>query len=280
MTDITSHDKESLIKDIQSVAQRLDKRSVSRAEFIRETSISEWHVLKFFDSWNEFVIAAGLQPTDVSRIDDEELFKAMYEAFIKGEGILTRTRFRKLCRYSDYVYSKRWGTWDSVLNEFRQWVETNHSDFPYISEFPKSISAPDEFTESENKSPLSTKQHAWTPTGGRLYGPILNFRGLQHAPINEQGVVLLFGMVAFELGFVVESVASGFPDCEAKRRIDRRGDKWERVRIEFEYRSRSFKDHGHDPSKCELLVCWEDNWPECPIEVLELRSAIEALDPE
>jgi predicted RNA-binding protein len=30
----------------------------------------------------------------------------------------------------------------------------------------------------------------------RLLGPTLNFRALQHAPINEQGVVYLFGMVA------------------------------------------------------------------------------------
>ena len=52
---------------------------------------------------------------------------------------------------------------------------------------------------------------------GPTYGASLNFRGLQHAPINEQGVVFLFGMVCHELGFVVESVRTGSPDCEAKR---------------------------------------------------------------
>jgi len=35
--------------------------------------------MKYFDSWNDFVIAAELQPTDVSRIDDDELFYAMYK---------------------------------------------------------------------------------------------------------------------------------------------------------------------------------------------------------
>ena len=117
-----------------------------------------------------------------------------------------------------------------------------------------------------------------SPTGTRMYGPVLNFRGLQHAPINEQGVVLLFGMVALELGFMVESVATGFPDCEAKRCVSKKGHLWERVSIEFEYQSRSFRDHGHDASKCDLIVCWEDNWPECPVEVLELKTAIEALE--
>jgi hypothetical protein len=81
------------------------------------------------------------------------------------------------------------------------------------------------------------------------YGPFLNFRGLQHAPINEQGVVFLFGIVAFDLGYVVEGIGTGYPDCEAKRSIGRDGDVWERVRIEFEYKSRHFRDHGHDPGR-------------------------------
>jgi hypothetical protein len=85
-------------------------------------------------------------------------------------------------------------------------------------------------------------------------------------------------MVALELGFIVESVATGFPDCEAKRCVSRKQDLWERVRIEFEYQSRTFSDHGHDPNQCDLIVCWEGNWPDCPIEVLELRSGIEALE--
>jgi len=108
-----------------------------------------------------------------------------------------------------------------------------------------------------------------------LLGEPLSFRGLQHAPVNEQGVVFLFGMLAHELGFVVEMVTTGFPDCEAKRRVGK--GRWERVRIEFEYQSRNFSVHGHDPGSCDLVVCWEDNWPECPIEVIELSSAIKEL---
>jgi len=117
----------------------------------------------------------------------------------------------------------------------------------------------------------------WVSTTANRYGSFLNFRGLQHAPINEQGVVFLFGMICFELGFIVEAVRSGFPDCEAKRRIDRKKDHWERVRIEFEYRSSTFREHGHNPSKCDLIVCWEHDWEECPLEVIELKSVIKTI---
>jgi hypothetical protein len=88
-------------------------------------------------------------------------------------------------------------------------------------------------------------------------------------------VVLAFGAAADALGFGVETVGAGFPDCTAKRRIAE--GRWRAVRIEFEYKSRNFRDHRHDPAECDLIVCWEHNWPEAPVEVLELRSAIQEL---
>lgn len=113
--------------------------------------------------------------------------------------------------------------------------------------------------------------------GKRTFGPPLNFRGLRHEPINEQGVVFLFGMVAHDLGFLVEAVGVPFPDCRAKRLV--KGGHYVEVDVEFEFRSRNFWiGHGHDPKACDLIVCWEHDWPDCPIEVLELKSAIKRLD--
>lgn len=89
--------------------------------------------------------------------------------------------------------------------------------------------------------------------------------------------MFLFGMVARELGYLVEAVQAGFPDCEAKRQVE--AGKWQRVRIEFEYESRNFRDHGHPPAGCDVIVCWRHNWPECPpeLEVVELRSVMATL---
>ena len=106
-----------------------------------------------------------------------------------------------------------------------------------------------------------------------LYGVRIEVDGLAHAPINEQGVVFLFGLLSKDLGYSVEAVQQAFPDCIAKRKGSRgKTEVWSRVRIEFEFRSAEFKRHGHDASRCDLIVCWEHNWEECPIEVLELRS--------
>lgn len=90
---------------------------------------------------------------------------------------------------------------------------------------------------------------------------------LDYAPDNEQGVVYLFSHLArSRFGLRVERVQGGFPDCVAYL-----GSK--RVRIEFEYRSRNFAVHRHDPKQCDWVVCWIHDWPAAPrnLRIVELR---------
>jgi len=111
-------------------------------------------------------------------------------------------------------------------------------------------------------------------TPEQLYGEPIDFRGLRHAPINEQGVVFLFAMVSRELGFNVESVQQGFPDCEGKYLFDSKKNLWAKARIEFECQASNFEQHGHDPNQCDFIVCWANDWPGCPIKVIELKNEI------
>lgn len=75
-----------------------------------------------------------------------------------------------------------------------------------------------------------------------------------YEPINELGVVLLFGMHHRELGFpYIIKVQQSFPDMIA---LDEEGNY---CRIEFEYKSSSFIQHGHDPNDCDYIVCWIDD---------------------
>lgn len=107
-----------------------------------------------------------------------------------------------------------------------------------------------------------------------IVGELINFRGLVYAPLNENGVVFLFGRVADDLHMYIEEIKPGFPDCVA-RRFTGRG--WEKVLIEFEFNSSSFRAHGHNPNDCDIIVCWQHDWKECPLEVIELKSEIQAM---
>ena len=108
-----------------------------------------------------------------------------------------------------------------------------------------------------------------------VVGEPINFRGFVYAPLNEAGVILLFSKVMDELGFIYEATPSRGVDLIARRR--RPDGTYERVRIEFEYKSSNFKLHGHRPEDCDIIVCWKHDWPECPIEVIELRKVVEEM---
>ena len=269
--------REKIIEEIRRVANKLGKNQLSLSEFRSNSEISDWHIWKLFDGWNEAIKGAGLTPhTEKEKISVDDLFIEMERVFLGFGGICTRTRFDRLSKYSVDVYKKRFGRWDSVLQAFRNWLEENNTDFPFINQLPKDAE-PSAIGNGVMEKEQTKKVTSWDAIGSTTYGSFLNFRGLQHAPLNEQGVVFLFGMICFELGFIVEAIRNEYPDCEAKRRIDRNRDRWERVRIEFEYCSSSFKEHGHDPIGCDLIVCWIHDWKECSLEVIELKSVIETI---
>jgi hypothetical protein len=271
----TTYSRDELVAELASLAERLDQRSVSKKTWLRETGISERKVLDQFDSWNDLVIAAELMPNDGSRIDDDTLLAALRDALIEAGGVKVAHRVQKFCRYHPKTYSKRWGHWQQVLARLREWAEAHDPDFLYLADLPEDESAPAISTSAKHSAATKSR---WVSNAKTQYGPFLNFRGLQHAPISETGVVLLFGMVAKDLDFRVEGVREGYPDCQAKRRVvSKKGEVWEPVLIEFEFLSRNFYKHCHDPAGCDLIVCWEHNWPECPLEVLELRSRIDDL---
>ena len=104
-----------------------------------------------------------------------------------------------------------------------------------------------------------------------VYGPpMMTASPLVYAPTNEAGVMVLFGAVAREQGFAITRVQAAFPDCEAMREVE--PEKWQPKKLEFEYESRNFLLHLHPVDGCDWIVCWKHNWPECPLEVLELKT--------
>lgn len=88
-------------------------------------------------------------------------------------------------------------------------------------------------------------------------------------PKSESKVVDLFRRMARDyFGFSDYTIGTRFPDCVA-----RQGKK--RISIEFEFESRNFQIHDHNPSRCDWIVCWRDTWGEAApsgLKIVELRS--------
>lgn len=72
----------------------------------------------------------------------------------------------------------------------------------------------------------------------------------------------------------MQSLRGQYPDCRARRQIQ--PGKWQDVNVELEYESLNFLRHGHDPARCNVIVCWRHNRIKCPphIEVIELSRIL------
>ncbi len=273
-------DKKHIIDSIASIARKLG-RAPSHSEFIARSGISAHFVLRCFQCWNDAVRAAGLQPFTLNvRVEDRALLEDWGKQVQRNRGIPTHHAYRRKGRYDPSTLERRFGRWSKVPEAFRKFAKSKPewADVLALLPVPKPKTTPERMRDSAPSALPGKVQHA--PLGDRpAYGNPTNFHALRHEPVNEQGVVLLFGMLAKELGFLVEAVQKGFPDCEAKRQIG--PERWQRVNIEFEFESRNFRDHRHPCNGCDVIVCWRHNWPECPkrIEVLELSSVIKSLAP-
>lgn len=273
------HDKHAVLEAIREVATTLG-RSPSRREFQAKSRMREYHVLQHFPSWREAVRAAGLEPDSTNlKLDDEELLRDWGEFVRRVRQIPTRQQYRREGTYSPGVFERHFGPWSKLPTVFKEYVHGKQEWEDVLPLLPTSSPRQVSRTPSPaaaNRTPESHYRHRKLESRP-TYGNPIDFRGLRHEPVNEDGVVFLFGMVAKELGYMVEAVQAGFPDCEAKRQID--AGKWQRVRIEFEFESRNFRDHGHPEDGCDIIVCWRHNWSGCPshLEVVELATVIKSL---
>ena len=270
-------DKKLIIGSIASIARELG-RAPSLSEFIVRSAISAYSVTRCFECWNDAVRAAGFLPnTGNVKLEERALLEDWGREVRRNRGVPTFHGYRRKGKYDPTTLLRRFGPWSRVPEAFRKFAKGKRGWGDVVALLP--VRKRKRTSEPKQDSAPSTLpyqvQHA-ALAGRPVCGNPINFRGLRHEPVNEQGVVLLFGMLAKQLGFLVEAVQKGFPDCEAKRQIG--PERWQRMSIEFEFESRNFRDHRHPLDGCDVIVCWRHNWDDCPkhIEVVELSSVIKS----
>ncbi len=278
-------DKQDIIAELRRVAEKLQTSNLSGTQFAKHGRISITTVRNNFGTWNKAIESAGLNATlpgpspdsHQRKFSDDELLQEIIGLTKELGKEPSATEMAASGRHSQTLYRKRWGTFAKA----RQ-VAYARFGFPNIQSVQTDGSGRAPQTE-----PTSTAEKVIVPQTYKppesprrkkvQFGEPIDFRGLRFAPINEQGVVYVFGMISRELGFLIESIRTDYPDCEGKRCIDSQKQRWEHVLIEFEYQSSNFREHGHSPEDCDLIVCWIHDWADCPIEVLELKSQIQYL---
>ena len=154
--------------------------------------------------------------------------------------------------------------------EVKQEGNNNESELEQKSDLDEPVlESVGSFNKSEKNAAVKiSEQQSYEQVGERINLPILNY-----APLNEKGILLLFGHYMKKLGIShVEEIRTDFPDAIAIRSAG--NGRYQRVRIGFEFNSSSFLGKGHNTNECDLIVCWNHDWNDCPIEVIELSKVL------
>jgi hypothetical protein len=216
-------DKDEIIAELRRVAELLGTTSVTRQQFSQYGRIGVKTVEYKFGTWNQAIKAAGLVPTKPgvqNVLLDEELLQEIIRLTKEIGKQPTLGELSAKGQFSLMPYKTRWGSLDEACK-----VAYAKYGYPLV-DGGKLPDRPARKQQVSSSSKGAIRQiHKRQQGGSRKkvqYGEPMDFRGLRHAPINEQGVVYLFGMVSRELGFLIESVKAPYPDCEGKRCVDER----------------------------------------------------------
>ena len=265
--------RDEIIAAIQKCAQDLG-HVPSRSELLEKTELSKFKLQKNFGCYVNALEACGLERHGCGyKIEMIELFLDWARVTRKLNKIPSILDYGAHGKYTTKALVRHYGGWTRVpaglLSYAREMnLEDEWQDVMDIAERALKVALSPERTSVQAKNLLYGRRAA---PNRPVYGPpMMTASPLVYAPTNEAGVMVLFGAVAREQGFAITRVQQAFPDCEAMREIE--PEKWQPQKLEFEYESRNFLLHLHPVDGCDGIVCWKHNWPECPLEVLELST--------
>jgi hypothetical protein len=265
------HSRESLMRAVRRYSERA-RGPLSLAGFCREEDVNVSAIYRnFLGGFGELMKAAGLadRRVRISRLTADDLLAEMDRlARIHGR-TPTRNELVHRGRFGEATYGRRFGRWKAVLAAYETWKAGRRRGRGAPGGTERR-SGQDGGAAKSGGPPEQSAEAA--RCADEAVGRPLGFRGLQFEPRNEMGVVHAFGLLAPDLEMAVESIGSAYPDCRAIASDGAGG--WRRVAIEFEFKSSNFKLHGHDPAECDVIVCWEHDWPDSPVKVLELKSVM------
>jgi hypothetical protein len=242
-------------------------------ELTRFGGLTRFDVLRHFGNYTAALKECKLEKIGSGmKVEVESLFEDWTKVVRAHRKIPTLDEYKLEGRYSVRPFKRRFGQWSEVPQGMKRYV-LEYGRMDGWEDVIELIDVRGKGQSEERKTGL--KANSKIMRGRPLYGQMLRPCPLICAPTNEFGVIFLFGALAEQMGFQVLRLQGEYPDGEALREAG--GNRLQRVKIEFEFESRNFMRHGHDATRSDLIVCWEDNWPDSPLEVIELKKIFSGL---
>ena len=280
--------RESIIKAWKEADAKSEK-PVGAKQVAEAMRISPFWIWKLFAgrSLTDVKLKHGIRLSHQEKhLSDDELFSMLHKVVSEHQDIPGWHLLHEKTGIPESTWKKKLGgrkgcSQQDVYKKYHDWLQVKKpksKNLKVVTTFLQKSHLPEKTPAADGSPGVRGKRIPYyQKKEGEVVGLPLRFRNLTYEPTNEQGVVFLFGMVSEELGFSsIERLGTDFPDCTAYRKVSNQR-QLQRVRIEFEFKSSGYQ--GHDPNGCDVIICWEHNWKECPssLEVIALKKEIKGL---
>jgi hypothetical protein len=240
-----------IISAIQRIHNILKKTPTQKDYKIHRTQdeLSLEQILYRFGRYSEAVKAAGLKPNDFQipprhpEITKSELIEEFVRIAKIESKIPSKEFFRANSKYSWTPYKTKWGSWKEAV----YFITTNFQDkLGNISTRSRSNASNKKRTKLKIECPLVFE------------------------PKNEIETIVLFGLLAKDLGYKILKIQSDFPDGL----LEKDG---QEIPVEFEFLSSNYLQHGHSRGFQGLCICWRKDSDLGNITTLSLEEYIRNL---
>ncbi|MGD0077126.1 MAG: hypothetical protein ABSB91_00710 [Sedimentisphaerales bacterium] len=247
-----SHDildeKQSIRLSIRRVAELLGKTPTG-PEYKRHRRNEEFSLeqITYRYPWTEAVRdIAGLEPNPSNQpphkpnITKQELIEEFIRVSNEVGKIPGKNLFRSKAKYSWRPYITNWTKWRKAVSQI---TEQYAHRFNFDVDYQRAKSTPKKPKRLDIDLPL------------------------KFVPSNEYETLVLFALLANELGFEILRVQSNFPDGILRK-------KGKEILVEFEFLSSNYLQHCHPLDFDGICICWRKDVDIGGIEILSLEDYI------
>jgi hypothetical protein len=112
--------REEVLHAMQATAEKLQKKELTRQEFVKHTGISEGPIKRLFGSWKAALTAAGLTQSALGkRYTDEQCFENLLVVWTQYGRPPQHDEMNVVpSKVGAKAYVRRWGTWRGALRAF------------------------------------------------------------------------------------------------------------------------------------------------------------------
>ena len=136
-----------LIDDLKDVAKLLDKKSITRDEYLTHGNFSITPFIREFGSWFKALSKAGLNKTRNYKVTNQEYFENLENIWLKlGRQPKYKEIQKPFSKYCAGAYERRFGNFSNALKEFVAYInsdENGMTEGSFISEVEQKSSKND-----------------------------------------------------------------------------------------------------------------------------------------